>query len=267
MQILADSSLLTLGSGQNFSFQNPALADVADDAGEQAPISFAHLADGQVDGEDRSILAPALQLPADTDDFRHARRQIIGQKLVGLIIVWRRHQHGEIAAQDLIAPVMEHVFRGLVEGEHTPLFVDRNDPLGGDESLRIHFGLLFAEHGYRVVTASGGLECLNRLCQAAPEVLILDKELLWGGAEGVLAVLRGSGSTIWPPVVLLTQDRSDELHQAQSAPVVACLRKPVDFVMLLEKVGAVLSSPQHAGGTAAQGSKRPKRVEVPSCFS
>ena len=126
-----------------------------------------------------------------------------------------------------------------------------------DESLRIHYGLLFAEQGYRVVTASGGPECLNKLCRVVPEVLILDKDLLWGGAEGVLEVLRGGGSTIWPPVVLLTSDRSDELHHAQAPPVVSCLRKPVDFGTLLEEVEAVQTRGRKEGGTAAQGSKMP----------
>src|SRR5260370_1580290 len=95
-----------------------------------------------------------------------------------------------------------------------------------DESLRITYGLLLAEQGYRVVTATGGLDCLNKLCRVIPEVLILDKELLWGGGEGVLEVLRGGGNTLWPPVVLLTHENSDGLHKAQPTPVGPCLRKP-----------------------------------------
>jgi CheY-like chemotaxis protein len=126
-----------------------------------------------------------------------------------------------------------------------------------DEALRIHYGLQFAEKGYRVVTASGGLECLNKLCRAVPEVLILDKELLWGGADGVVSVLRGGGSTIWPPVVLLTSDRSDGLRHAQAPPVVSCLRKPVEFCTLLDEVEAVQTRGREAGGTAAQGSTMP----------
>ena len=135
-----------------------------------------------------------------------------------------------------------------------------------DESLRTHYGLLFAERGYRVVTASGGLECLKKLCQTVPEVLILDKELLWDGGDGVLSVLRGGGSTIWPPVVLLTSDRSDGLHQAQPLPVVSCLRKPVDFHTLLDAVEAIQSDSREAGGTAAQGPKSQSGtgVEAPS---
>jgi CheY-like chemotaxis protein len=128
-----------------------------------------------------------------------------------------------------------------------------------DELLRTHYGLLFAEQGYRVVTASGGLECLNKLCQTVPEVLILDKDLLWGGADGVLSVLRGGGNTIWPPVVLLTSDRSDGLHEAQPLPVVHCLWKPVGFHALLEAVESIESDGRKTGGTAAWGSKMPIR--------
>src|SRR5260370_42120439 len=121
-----------------------------------------------------------------------------------------------------------------------------------DESLRITYGLLLAEQGYRVVTATGGLDCLNKLCRVIPEVLILDKELLWGGGEGVLEVLRGGGgNTVWPPVVLLTHEMSDGLHKAQPAPVVACLRKPVSFGTLLEGVEIARRDFQYTGGDAA----------------
>jgi len=133
-----------------------------------------------------------------------------------------------------------------------------------DEALRITYGLLFAEQGYRVVTASGGPDCLNKVCRVAPEVLVLDKELLWGGGEGVLEILRSGGNTVWPPIVLLTHEKSDVLHNFQPAPVVACLRKPVEFATLLHEVEIARSDSQYAGGNAAQGSTMPRGVEVPS---
>lgn len=122
-----------------------------------------------------------------------------------------------------------------------------------DESLQITYGLLFAEQGFRVVTASGGLECLNKLCRVIPEVLILDKELLWGGGEGVLEILRTGGNTRWPPVVLLTHEKSDGLPKAQPAPVVVCLRKPVVFGKLLEEVEIARRNFQYVSGEAARG--------------
>lgn len=133
-----------------------------------------------------------------------------------------------------------------------------------DESLRITYGLLFAEQGYRVVTASGGPDCLNKVCRVAPEVLVLDKELLWGGGEGVIEVLRSGGNTLWPPIVLLTHEKSDVLHKFQPAPVVACLEKPVDLATLLNEVENARRDSQYAGGVAAQGPAMPESVEVPS---
>ncbi len=120
-----------------------------------------------------------------------------------------------------------------------------------DETLRNAYGLLLAEQGYRVVTASGGPECVSKVCWVAPEVLILDKELLWGGGDGVLEVLRGNGTTLWPPVILLTHEKSDGLHKSQLAPVVACLRKPVEFGDLVEHVEIARMNCQTAGGKAA----------------
>lgn len=40
-----------------------------------------------------------------------------------------------------------------------------------------------------VEVASNGLECIARLRQLAPELLVLDLDLPWGGGDGVLAYL------------------------------------------------------------------------------
>ncbi len=135
-----------------------------------------------------------------------------------------------------------------------------------DVLLRDSYALLFAEQGYRVVTASGGLDCLNKLCRVVPEVLVLDKELLWGGGDGVLAVLRGGGNTLWPPVILLTHDRSDGLHNAQPAPVVICLQKPIRLDDLLIKVEFVRSNGQSAFPKTAQEPALPNSIGVASRF-
>ena len=46
------------------------------------------------------------------------------------------------------------------------------------------------DRGYEVETSSDGLDCLRKLRQVTPAVLVLDLELLWGGGDGVLAWLR-----------------------------------------------------------------------------
>ncbi|MTV78206.1 response regulator, partial [Streptococcus pneumoniae] len=50
-----------------------------------------------------------------------------------------------------------------------------------------------AENGFSAKTAGDGLECLRKVRRHAPDVLILDCELPWGDAEGVLACLREYG--------------------------------------------------------------------------
>jgi DNA-binding response OmpR family regulator len=61
----------------------------------------------------------------------------------------------------------------------------------------------FAAHGYSVRVASGGVECLKALRETPPDVLVLDTELKWGGADGVLAVMDEEDGLSKIPIVLL----------------------------------------------------------------
>jgi len=130
-----------------------------------------------------------------------------------------------------------------------------------NESRRETYGLFFAEQGYRVLTASTVLECLHKVRWQAPEVLVLDEEL-WSGEEGLLAI---SGEDIlWPSVVLLTPERSNESADFQSPPVVACMERPVDFGMLLEDVAAARRVFHYTGGSAARESLMQSSAGPPS---
>jgi len=48
----------------------------------------------------------------------------------------------------------------------------------------------FTYHGYQVETAADGLSCLEKLRHLRPDVLVLDRELPWGGGCGVLVRMR-----------------------------------------------------------------------------
>ena len=50
-----------------------------------------------------------------------------------------------------------------------------------------------AKHGFSAEVAGYGLECLRKVQQHAPHVLVLDHELPWFDAKGVLAYLREDG--------------------------------------------------------------------------
>ena len=62
---------------------------------------------------------------------------------------------------------------------------------GNATSLETLQGQL-SNRGHDVKTASDGLDCMAILRDFAfvPDMLILDRELLWGGCDGILAVMR-----------------------------------------------------------------------------
>ena len=108
-----------------------------------------------------------------------------------------------------------------------------------DEPLAQRFQHFLRERGYQVATAQDGPECLSKMRTHAPDVLILDLELPWGGGDGVLARMRQHLDTRWLPIVLLTglTSRATEAELAVP-PVVRCLRKPFHLAALLRSVSA-----------------------------
>jgi carbon storage regulator CsrA len=67
------------------------------------------------------------------------------------------------------------------------------------------------ERGVSVATASTGLECIQRLREAVPDVLVLDPILPWGGGDGVLAVVHDEPALRPGVVMILTQGRHRSL--------------------------------------------------------
>jgi CheY-like chemotaxis protein len=60
----------------------------------------------------------------------------------------------------------------------------------GDAELCHILQRFLGKCGYDGATASDGLDCLEKLRQERPAVLVLDLGLRWGGGDGVLAWLR-----------------------------------------------------------------------------
>jgi DNA-binding response OmpR family regulator len=100
-----------------------------------------------------------------------------------------------------------------------------------DAELRDIYRLFLVERGFAVETASDGLECLAKLRRREPDLLILDQELLWGGADGVLAWMRETASDT--PVVLTTAGPRQAFPEEVMAPVVKFLAKPFSLKSLV----------------------------------
>lgn len=110
--------------------------------------------------------------------------------------------------------------------------------------------MFLTRRGYVAETATGGLECLDKLRRLSPNVLVLDRELPWGGGDGVLAYLREERLSVAPSVVLTTREH-DCPPELLGAPVVGCLRKPFALADLLVSIAAVQGVQEVWKGAAA----------------
>jgi len=103
----------------------------------------------------------------------------------------------------------------------------------------------FSCHGWQVQTFGEALTCLTQLRQDSPQLLILDLSLPWGGADGLLAVMRDDPGLARVPVVLTsTTAYADTLFCLVSPPVVRALVKPFALTALLELMPAKLGNGQ-----------------------
>ena len=110
-----------------------------------------------------------------------------------------------------------------------------------DSTSATRYSAYFSDVGYCVGTAADGLDCLTKLRRAAIDLLVLDQELLWGGAQGVLAWLREEFEREPIPVVLLAAVLPvGALSEWLSPPVVSCFQKPFALAALHDCIDSAL---------------------------
>jgi DNA-binding response OmpR family regulator len=114
-----------------------------------------------------------------------------------------------------------------------------------DESLHpVYRGPLF-EEGFELVTAVSGLQCVARLRERAPDVLVLEPQLPWGGGEGVLAMMGEIPALASVPVMVLTSCRDPRLMEAVSRfPVSDYQLKPLAADRLAVRLRMLLKHPK-----------------------
>ncbi len=125
-----------------------------------------------------------------------------------------------------------------------------------DTDLATSYREFLGRSGVDVITASGGVECLALLRDWFPPVLVLDLDLPWGGAEGLLAHLREQRSCRRLPAVILTGQIAEELLPAalRAAPVVKYLCKPFRLSELLESIHGCM----RGTGEEEEGDRNPQ---------
>jgi DNA-binding response OmpR family regulator len=105
-----------------------------------------------------------------------------------------------------------------------------------DETLLGLLQMFFRNCGHDAEVASTGLDCLECLQDFDPDLVVLDRELRWGGSDGVLSLMREDESLCQVPVILISDHGQDESPVPPTPPVVQSLRKPFSLRTLLTQV-------------------------------
>ena len=121
------------------------------------------------------------------------------------------------------------------------------------------YGDYLSRAGYRVETVNDAIACINRLRHCSPDLLLLDRQLPWGGGNGVLACLREETALARIPVILFADVVPvQELALLVVSPVVRCLEKQCAVTTLRYCIDAALAeSVRTERREAAKGSGSP----------
>jgi DNA-binding response OmpR family regulator len=114
-----------------------------------------------------------------------------------------------------------------------------------DESLHSVYREPLLEEGFEIIAALSGLECVARLRERTPDVLVLEPQLPWGGGEGVLAIMGEVPQLATVPVMVLTSCRDTRLLEAVARfPVSDYQLKPLAPDRLAGRLHALLDHPR-----------------------
>jgi DNA-binding response OmpR family regulator len=103
---------------------------------------------------------------------------------------------------------------------------------------------LFRE-GFELVGAVSGLECVARLRECVPDVLVLEPHMLWGGGNGVLAIMGESPDLALVPVMILTSCRDPDVLQGVGRfPISDYQLKPLAPGRLAGRLRSLLTHPR-----------------------
>lgn len=87
--------------------------------------------------------------------------------------------------------------------------------------------------GYEVEIANDGLDCIASLRDFAPDALVMDQELLWGGSQGICELMADEQLLSNITIILTGEGRNYEESPAQSGLPFDCLAKPYRLAELL----------------------------------
>jgi DNA-binding response OmpR family regulator len=114
-----------------------------------------------------------------------------------------------------------------------------------DTSLALSYLEPLSGEGFELATASCGLECLDRMRERVPDVLVLEPHLPWGGGDGVLAIMGEVPTFAAVPVMVLTSCRDPRvLNGVARYPIADYRLKPIVPHRLADRLRTLLAHPR-----------------------
>jgi len=129
---------------------------------------------------------------------------------------------------------------GNMEGQHSPRQIVVATP---DMYLLAEYCASLREAGYLCSTATDGIQCLEQIRIVVPDLIVIDTDILWGGADGVLAVL--AEDPIYPavPAIVVSSRRNwGALYRVGRFIVSDCQLKPLSGRHLVARVRLLFES-------------------------
>jgi carbon storage regulator CsrA len=180
--------------------------------------------------------------------------------------------HGERVRLGISAPAEVRVYRGEVlhplhvpdvrqEAETPSLSEDTSmsarvliaDP---DEYMLDTYRDYLEQHGFEVTTATTGLECVERLRECAPDLLVLEPSIPWGLGDGILAMMHEESDIPIVPVIVLTYGRDrGVLYRLAPFKIDDYQVKPLSAKRLAQRVRSLLAHHQDADAALLAGAE------------
>lgn len=96
-----------------------------------------------------------------------------------------------------------------------------------DLETREAYRVYLEQCGCAVETAGDAIECLEKVRSLAPDAVVLGQGMPWGGADGVVACMRDDPAIPSLPVLIVEDENSAETSDAEEAPRIVRLSKPI----------------------------------------
>jgi carbon storage regulator CsrA len=183
--------------------------------------------------EGEQIVVPASRLTVTVLGIE-GKRVRLGVSAPRGVAVHRK----EVLDHNATSHAREEVAAAALEDPLMPVRVLIADP---DEYLLDRYREYLEQQGFEVVTATNGLECVERLRDAAPDVLVLEPALPWGWGDGVLAMMHEESDLPLVPVVVLSYGRDrGVLYRLSPFRIDDYQTKPLTPKRLAERVGTLV---------------------------